>query len=69
MDQKNHLFLARGLSVGENAPMEDEELMVRWVPLKEALALIEAGELRDGLTVIGLLRAQSYLHNLESPRP
>lgn len=61
MNQKNHLFLARGLTVGANAPMEDEELRVLWLPLEEALTLVEAGELRDGLTVIGLLRAQRYL--------
>ncbi len=61
MDQQNQLFLAQDLVVGENSPMEDERLEVQWLPLSEALELIEKGELRDGLTVIGLLRAQSHL--------
>lgn len=61
MNQKNHLFLAQDLVIGENAPMDDEELSVQWLPLNEAVQLIEAGELRDGFTVIGLLRAQAHL--------
>ncbi len=61
MDQKNHLFLAQDLVVGKNAPMEDEELNVQWLPLTEAVRLVETGELRDGFTVIALLRAQAHL--------
>lgn len=61
MDQKNHLFLAMDLSLGANSPMEDEQLAVQWLPLTEAIGLVEAGEIRDGLTVIGLLRAQAFL--------
>lgn len=61
MDQRNHLFLAEDLILGENAPMEDEQLEVLWLPLKEAVQLVEAGELRDALTVIGILRVQAHL--------
>lgn len=69
MDQQNHLFLAQELTVGENAPMEDERIERLWLPLEEALALVEAGEIRDGFTVIGLLRAQSYLQKKEPLHP
>lgn len=61
LDHTSHLFLARGLTVGQNAPMIDEELVVQWLPLDEAIGLIEAGEIKDGFTVIGLLRAQAFL--------
>ncbi len=61
MDQQNHLFLAEELSVGDNAPMEDERIERLWLPLEEAIALVESGEIRDGLTVIALLRVQAYL--------
>lgn len=61
MNQQNHLFLAEQLTVGDNAPMIDEKLERLWIPLEEAIALVEAGELRDGLTVIALFRVQSYL--------
>ncbi len=61
MRQHNHLFLAEELTVGDNAPMEDEKLERLLLPLEAAIALIESGEIRDGLTVIALLRAQGYL--------
>lgn len=61
MNQQNHLFLARNLVVGENAPMEDEELAMKWLTLEEALSLVDSGEIRDGFTVIGLLKVQAYL--------
>jgi 8-oxo-dGTP pyrophosphatase MutT (NUDIX family) len=63
MNQRNHLFLAEDLTVGQNSPMEDEDLMVKWLPLQEALQRVEEGEIRDGFTVIGLLRVQAYLQN------
>ena len=69
MDQQNHLFLAEELSVGENSPMEDEELQVLWLPLNEALALVEAGEIRDALTVIGVLKAQLHLQRKAQAHP
>ncbi len=61
MRQQNTLFLAEDLTVGDNAPMEDEKIERLWLPLKEALSLVESGEIRDGLTVIGLLKVQAYL--------
>lgn len=61
MEQQNHLFLARKLTVGENAPMEDERIENIWLPLEEAIQLVEDGSIRDGFTVIGLLRAQAFL--------
>lgn len=69
MDQHNHLFLAEDLVVGENSPMDDEELELLWMPLDQAVALIESGEIRDGLTVIGLLRAQAHLRKRAPAHP
>jgi 8-oxo-dGTP pyrophosphatase MutT (NUDIX family) len=56
-----HLFLAQNLTVGANAPMPDEELAVKWLPLETALLAVEKGEIQDGLTIIGLLKAQRIL--------
>lgn len=61
MRQQNTLFLAEDLTVGDNAPMEDEKIERLWLPLDEAIRLVEAGEIRDGLTVIGLLKVQAFL--------
>ncbi len=63
MDQKTHVFLARQLTMGDNAQMPDEKLTALWIPFEEALQKISDGELREALTVIGLLRAQAYLQS------
>lgn len=52
-----HLYLARDL---RSVPLQHERhevIEVHWIPLAEAVRQALAGELRDGKTVIGLLRA------------
>lgn len=59
--QKSYLFLAEDVELGESNPMEDECLENLWLPLEEALQLVELGEIDDAISVIGLLRAQAHL--------
>lgn len=56
-DERVHLFLAQGLSQGrpQNAP--DERIQVVRLPLRQALALVERGDVQDAKSVIGLLLA------------
>ncbi|NNM61773.1 MAG: NUDIX hydrolase [Steroidobacteraceae bacterium] len=54
-----HLYLAEALSAGAPAPDADEELEHRWFGLEEAMNLVLAGEISDGKTALGLLRAQN----------
>lgn len=56
-----HIFLAQELQQGNQSLDDDERINVEWLPLKEILALIEKGEIKDGFTILGILRAQSYL--------
>ncbi len=51
-----HLFLASDLIASELPKDEDEFIEVDHVSLEAALAMIEAGEIVDGKTIIGLLR-------------
>lgn len=55
-DEEAVLYLATGLSHGEAAPDDTEELAVRWVAFDEALSMIERGEITDALTIIALQR-------------
>lgn len=50
-----HIFLALDLSPAEATPDEDEDISLHWLPLADALAMIETGELRDAKTIAGLL--------------
>ncbi len=56
-----HLFLARDLELAAPAPEIHEVLEVHWVPLAEACGRALNGEIRDGKTALGLLRAAHHL--------
>ena len=55
-DEEAIVYLARGLRSGEAQPEEDEVLALRRVPLAEAYALVEHGEIRDSLTVAAIYK-------------
>ncbi|WP_027719469.1 NUDIX hydrolase [Desulfovirgula thermocuniculi] len=59
--EKMHLFLARGLERGGQAPDEDEFLQVVKVPLAEALGMLWRGEICDAKSAAGLLAASWLL--------
>jgi ADP-ribose pyrophosphatase len=52
-----HLFLARGLSPAASAPEDHEVFEIHWIPHVEARAQALGGEIQDGKTALGLLRA------------
>jgi ADP-ribose pyrophosphatase len=56
-----HLFLAQGLVPTKPNHEAHELIEVHWLPFDQAVAMAHAGEILDGKTVIGLLRAQHQL--------
>lgn len=52
--EKLHLFLATGLTAGDNHPDRDEFLYTEKIPLAEAYQAIFAGEIKDGKSIIGI---------------
>ncbi|WP_083901590.1 NUDIX hydrolase [Azospirillum sp. B4] len=61
------LYLAWDLSPVPVAPEETEQLVVRRLPLRDALAMALAGEIQDAMTVAALLRVR--LMHLEGTLP
>ncbi|MFL5528312.1 MAG: NUDIX hydrolase [Gemmatimonadaceae bacterium] len=59
-DEKIHLFLATGLVAGETKHEADEFLAVHPMPLSRALEMVEAGEIQDAKTALGLLFAAGF---------
>ncbi len=57
-----HLYLARGVRAAQPCADEDEVFEVHWVPFAEALSRACDDRIRDAKTVIGLFRAQHFLH-------
>lgn len=64
-DERVTIYLARGLThVGASAEgPEEDDLVVHRMPLTDALAMIDRGEIIDGKTVIGLLRTERLLRS------
>jgi len=59
-DERIHLFLAVGLTRGENAREADEFIELETMPLSRALSLVERGEIQDAKTALGLLYAAGF---------
>lgn len=60
-DELALLYLATGLTAVEAEPEATEEFVPRRVPLGEALAMMERGEITDSYSVIGLLLTERHL--------
>lgn len=61
-NEKAYIYVARGLTHAESSPEETERLDVRRVPVTEAIQMALDGQIRDGMSVLGLLK----LHCLRS---
>ena len=58
-DEVIHLFIATGLTyVGSNLGADEIIESVTMVPLRDALAMIQRGEIRDAKTIAALLQAE-----------
>ncbi len=56
-DEEGFVFLAEGLTPGENELEETEaDLVVRKLPFREALKMVMDGEITDSMSVAGLLK-------------
>lgn len=62
-----HIYLARGLSMGQTNPDPDEFIEIKLVPLEEAYRMIFAGEIIDGKSIIAIQHAMAQ--RAQTPRP
>jgi len=61
-DERLHLFTATGLIPDVQNLEPDEVIQVRRVPFRQALAMIESGDIRDAKTIVGLMLAAKQHH-------
>ena len=61
-DEHIEIYLARGLTQGEQRLDANEFLTLTRVPLEEALAACRDGTISDVKTIIGLMWAEGYIH-------
>ena len=55
-NEKAWIFVARGLSFVNSSPEETEKLEVKRVPLTQAIDMALKGDIRDAMSVAGLLK-------------
>ncbi len=55
------VFLAEDLTAGEAEPEEDESFELQWVPVSELVKSIDAGEMRDGKTIISVMHYARWM--------
>ena len=60
--EKMHAYLATGLSPSKLAADDDENIQIIPVPLPQAIAMIQTGEIQDAKTIAALLLAEPLLH-------
>lgn len=57
-DESGFIFLAEGITQGENSLEETEADLKVWkLPLRDAVKMVEEGQITDSLSVMGLLMA------------
>jgi ADP-ribose pyrophosphatase len=57
-DEKIHLFAGEGLAAGKDSREADEFLELYPISLSDALAMVRAGKIVDGKTIVGLFLVQ-----------
>lgn len=55
-DEHAYIYLATGLTPAEAEADDTEEITVKRVPFAEALAMVDAGEITDSITVAALMK-------------
>jgi len=63
LNERTYLYLATGLTAGEQALEPGEEIQRLVVPLTEALAMVDDGRIEDAKTLIGLMFYERLLRN------
>ena len=57
-DEVGRVFVAQGLSEGEAAPEETENITVRRLPFADALEMVNTGEITDAISCAALMRVR-----------
>lgn len=59
--ERGMLYLARELTVVPSRPDCTEVLQLKCMPLGQALLMVDSGEIKDSMSIVGLMRAERFL--------
>jgi ADP-ribose pyrophosphatase len=60
-DELSCSYIAKGITYIGETPEEDEQLAIRKLPFEEVFQMVMRGEIRDGLSVASVLKAQALI--------
>jgi len=61
LDEDLRLYLAKGLSMGETDPDEDEYINLVKIPFSQAVEMVMDNRIKDGKTIAAILKAQNLI--------
>ncbi len=64
-DERAEIFLARDLKPGAAEPEDTEQLAVKWIPLTEAVRLVESGKITDAISVAAILQGDRLMNGIQ----
>jgi 8-oxo-dGTP pyrophosphatase MutT (NUDIX family) len=59
-DEKALMYLAKDLYQNKSNPEDTEKLEIKKIPLREAIEMANNGQIRDGLSVVSLLKVPRF---------
>jgi ADP-ribose pyrophosphatase len=60
-----HAFLATDLEMCDTDFDDDENIEIEWIPLEEAVEKVLNGEIKNGLSSLGIVTALAHLQKTE----
>lgn len=62
-DEHGVVYVAQDLVMGKAQPEETEQLLIRRLPLSEAVEMVMRGDITDSLSMVALLKVNEWLRN------
>ena len=63
LDEDLRLYLAKGLSMGETDPDEDEYINLVKIPFTEAVEMVMDNRIKDGKTIAAILKVKNLINS------
>ncbi|MGB8644568.1 MAG: NUDIX hydrolase [Anaerolineae bacterium] len=67
LTEEMFIYLARDLTAGASKTESDEKIQVFTMPLRQAVQMVERGEITDAKSIVGLLLAEKKLGTISTP--
>lgn len=64
-DEVSYCYLAKGLSFGETAHEDNEEIVIKKLPFSELFSMVEQGTIRDAISVAAVYKVQRMIEKGE----